>query len=78
MKRLKMGRDQIYSGVTEMAADGGCLLMHWSGPLQVEKYAPGLPQKIKVNSVKAWVYLSNTSYDLFAASKTFVAEKVLM
>lgn len=45
---------------------------------QIEKYAPGLPQKIKVNSVKAWVFLSNSSYDLFSASRTFVNEKVLM
>lgn len=45
---------------------------------QIEKYAPGLPQKIKLNSVKAWVFLSNSSYDLFSASRTFVIEKVLM
>lgn len=45
---------------------------------QIEKYAPGLPAKIKANSVKAWVYISNTSYDLFSASKGFVNEKVLV
>ena len=44
----------------------------------IEKYAPGLPQKIKANSIKAWVFISNTSFDLYENSRNFVSEKVLV
>lgn len=45
---------------------------------QIEKNAPGLPAKIKTNSMKAWVFISNSSYDLYVSGRDFVCQKVLV